>query len=60
MKKVLKGKGFANVEEVKQKPAETLRGIKINTFKNGFEQWEKKYLIGILHQMQSTLKVTEV
>ena len=33
MKKVLKGKRFANVEEVKQKMAEALKGIKINKFK---------------------------
>ena len=38
MKKVLKGKHFANMEKVKQKPAETLKGIKI---KNCFEQWKK-------------------
>ena len=33
MKKVLKGKCFANVEEVKQKMAEALKVIKINEFK---------------------------
>ena len=37
MKKVLKGKCFANVEEVKQKMAEALKGIKVNEFKNCFE-----------------------
>ena len=41
MKKVLKGKHFADVEEVKQKMAEALEGIKIDEFKNCFEQWEK-------------------
>ena len=41
MKKVLKGKHFADVEEVKQKMAEALKGIKINKFKNCFEQWKK-------------------
>ena len=41
MKEVLKGKRFADVEEVKQKPAEALKGIKINKFKNCFEQWRK-------------------
>ena len=41
MKKVLKGKHFANVEEVKQKMAEAPKGIKINEFKNCFEWWEK-------------------
>ena len=40
MKKVLKGEHFANVEEVKQRMAETLKGIKIDEFKNCFEQWE--------------------
>ena len=34
-------KTFANVEVVKQKTAETVKGIKINKFKNSFEQWEK-------------------
>ena len=38
MKKVLKGKHFAYVEEVKQKMAEVLKGIKIDEFKNCFEQ----------------------
>ena len=42
MKKVLKGKDFADVEEVKQKLAEALKGIKIAKFKNCFEQWGKK------------------
>ena len=38
MTNILKGKGFADVEEVKQKMAEALKGIKINKFKNYFEQ----------------------
>ena len=59
MKKVLKGKHFAYVEEVKQKMAEVLKGIKIDEFKNCFEQW-KNVLIGVLHQMESVLKDTEV
>ena len=42
MKKVLKGKHFANVEEVKQKTAEAPTGIKIDEFKNCFEQWKKR------------------
>ena len=42
MKKVLKGKHFANVEEVKQKMTEALKGIKIDKFKNCFEQWKKR------------------
>ena len=41
MKKVLKGKHFANVEEVKQKVAEALKGNRIDECKNCFEQWEK-------------------
>ena len=40
MKKVLKGKCFVDVEELKQKMAEALKGIKIDKFKNCFEQWE--------------------
>ena len=41
MKKVFKGKRFVNVEETKQKTAEAVKGIKINKFKNCFEQWRK-------------------
>ena len=59
MKKVLKGKQFASVEEVKQQTAESLKGIKINMFKNCFEQWGK-HLNSVLYQIESTLKVTEV
>ena len=33
MKKVLEGKRFANAEEVKQKIAEALKGIKIDEYK---------------------------
>ena len=57
MKKVLKGKSFDKVEEVKQNTAEALKGIKIDTFKNYFEQWGKSL---VLHQMKSILQVTEV
>ena len=41
MKIVLKGKGFADVEEVKTKktPAEAVKGINIYAFKICFEQW---------------------
>ena len=59
MKKVLKRKHFADVEEVKQKTSEALKTIKIDEFKNCLEQW-KKVSLGVLHQMESTLKVTEV
>ena len=58
MKKILKGKCFADVEEVAQKTAKALKGIKINEFKNCSEQWKKR--IGLLHEMERTLKVTEV
>ena len=60
IKKVLKGKCFTNVEEVKQKMAEALKGIKINEFKSCCEQWKKKYLSRVLHQVDITLQVTEV
>ena len=55
----LKRKSFANVEQLEQKAAEALKGIKIDKCKNWLEQW-KKTLIGVLHQMESTLNVTEV
>ena len=42
MKKFLKGKRFPDVAEVKQKTAEALKGIKIDEFKNCFEQWKKR------------------
>ena len=58
MKKVLKGKHFANVEEVKQRPAEALKGIKMDEFKNCCEQW--KIHLDNVFQIESTLKVTEV
>ena len=41
MKKVLKGKYFTAVVEVKQKVAEALKHIKIEEFKNCSEQWKK-------------------
>ena len=50
---------FANVEQVKQKTAEALKGITMDEFKYCFEQW-KNILKDVLHQMESTLKVTEV
>ena len=59
MKKVLKGKCFVDVEKVKQKMAEALKVIKINEFKNCFEQW-KIISIGLLHQIECILKVTKV
>ena len=59
MKKVLKGKHFLVVEDVKQKMAEALKAIEIDEFKTCSEQW-KKVSLGVLHQMESTLKGTEV
>ena len=41
IKNVLRGKHFAYVGEVKQKMAEAQKGIKIDEFKNSFEQWKK-------------------
>ena len=40
MKKVLKGKYFADVEEMKQKMEEALKVIKIDEYKNCFERWK--------------------
>ena len=39
--------------------AEALKGTKIDEFKNCVEQW-KKVSIGVLHQMESTVRVIEV
>ena len=41
MKNILKGKCFADVEEVKEKMAEALKGIKIDEFKKCFWAVEK-------------------
>ena len=60
MKKFLKGKRFADVEEVKQNMAEALKGITINKFKNCFEQPKTHVSIGVLYQTKNTLKGTEV
>ena len=43
VKKIFKEKCFADVEEVKQKTTEALKGIKIYKFKNCFEQWRKLF-----------------
>ena len=59
MKKFCKSKYFIDKEEVKHKMAEVLKGIKIDKFKNCFEQW-KNISIGVLHQIESTLNMTEV
>ena len=60
MKKVLKGKHFASVEEVKQKTAEALKGIKIDKFKNCFGQWKKHVNKCTASKGEHILKVTEV
>ena len=59
MKKVLKGKCFTSVEEVKQKNTKALEGIKINEFKTCLSSG-KNILTGALYQMESALKVTQV
>ena len=41
MKRVLKGKSFTNVKEMKQKMAEALKGIEVDEFKNCFDQWKR-------------------
>jgi len=42
MKKTLKGKRFANVEEVKTASQEALNNIKLQQFQRCFTQWEKR------------------
>ena len=59
MEEVLKGKHFADVEKVKQKMVEALKGIKITKFKNCSDQ-RKNVSIGVLHQIENALKVTEI
>ena len=52
MKKVLKGKHFADVEEVKQNLVEELKGIKIHEFRHCVEQL-KNCLDRCMHPMES-------
>ena len=59
MKKALKGKRFVNVEEMKQKTAETLKASLLMSSKTVSSSGEN-IVIGVLHQMESTLKVIEV
>ena len=59
MKKALNGKCFANVGEVKQKMAEALKDIKIDQFQAVLSSG-KNVSKGVLHQMESTWKVTDV
>ena len=42
MKKVLKGKRFEDVEEVKKKTTEALKGISSQEFQDCFEQWKRR------------------
>ena len=42
MKKVLKGKRFADVEEVKKKTTESLKTITSQEFQNCFQQWKTR------------------
>ena len=58
MKKVPKGKRFADVEEAEQETAAPVKGIKADEFKHCFEPWGK-VSTGVLYQTESTMKVTE-
>ena len=40
--------------------ADALKVIKINKFKNCFEQWKNNISIGVLHPMENNMKVSEV
>ena len=62
MKKVLKGKRFADVEEVKQtyKKRQKHEKASKSTHSEASLSSRKNVLIGVLHQMECTLKVTEV
>jgi histone-lysine N-methyltransferase SETMAR len=42
MKKVLKGKSFADVEEVKEKMTEALKGITLKEFQDCFKKWKTR------------------
>ena len=42
MKKVFQGQRFADMEELKEKMAEALKGINIHEFKNCSEQQKKR------------------
>ena len=59
MKKVLKGKRFADTEEVKQKMAEALKASKWTSSKTVLSS-ARNISIGVSYQMESTLKVTEI
>ena len=55
-KKSSKGNVLLMWKRWNKKPAEALKGSKIDKLNNYFEQW-KKVLFGVLLQMKSTLKV---
>ena len=59
MKNTLKGKHFANMEEVKRKMAEAQKESKLMSSKTVLRSG-KKDSICVFYQMESTLKVTEV
>ena len=59
MKKVLKGKRFADVEEGRKNGRSTKRHQN-QRIQKLFRAVGKTVSIGVLHQMESTLKVTEV
>ena len=57
--KVLKGTRFTDVKEVNPKMAEALKASELTSSKPDLSG-TKNILIGVLHRMESTLKVTEV
>ena len=59
MKRVLKGKPLANVEEMTRRTAEALKSIKINELKTVLNSG-KNVSLGALHQVERTLKVNKV
>jgi hypothetical protein len=52
MKKVLKGKHFADVEEVKKKTTEALKGITLKEFQDCFKKWKTRLDRGIASNRQ--------
>ena len=59
MKNVIKGKSFADVEEVKQEAAEAQKGIKIDEFRTVVSS-RKNVFDRCITSKERTLKVTEV
>ena len=60
MKKVLKGKRFVRVEEVKLTNGRSAKRHQSRLVQICFEQGGKNVSVSVLHQMGSTLKVTGV